>query len=60
MMAPHQAGQEQSAMEALISQVEVQERDGEMFDADVNLLGESVKHHIKAEHTGMFPMAKMP
>lgn len=49
---------EQSTMKALIAQVEGVTPDGEMFDAKVRVLGEYVKHHVKEEHTEMFPKAK--
>ena len=49
---------EQATMKDLISQVEGKEPDGEMFDAKVKVLSEYVKHHVKEEHTEMFPMAK--
>ena len=49
---------EQATMKALISQVEGVTPDGEMFDAKVKVLAEYVKHHVKEEHTEMFPKAK--
>jgi hemerythrin superfamily protein len=49
---------EQATMKALISQVEGVEPDGEMFDAKIKDLSEYVKHHVKEEHTEMFPKAK--
>jgi hemerythrin superfamily protein len=49
---------EQATMRELISQVEGIEPDGEMFDAKVKVLAEYVKHHVKEEHTEMFPKAK--
>ena len=49
---------EQSTMKALIAQVEGVTPDGEMFDAKVRVLGEYVKHHVKEEHTEMFPKAR--
>ncbi len=49
---------EQATMKDLIAQVEGVEPDGEMFDAKVKVLSEYVKHHVKEEHTEMFPKAK--
>lgn len=49
---------EQATMKDLIAQVEGKEPDGEMFDAKVKVLSEYVKHHVKEEHTEMFPKAK--
>ena len=49
---------EQATMKALIAQVEGIEPDGEMYDAKVTVLAEYVKHHVKEEHTEMFPRAK--
>ena len=44
--------------EALIAQLEDAEPGGEMVDAQVKVLSEYVKHHVKEEHTEMFPKAK--
>lgn len=49
---------EQASMKALIDQVEGVEPDGEMYDAKVKVLAEYVKHHVKEEHTEMFPKAR--
>jgi hemerythrin superfamily protein len=49
---------EQATMKDLIAQVEGIEPDGEMFDAKIKVLSEYVKHHVKEEHTEMFPKAK--
>jgi hemerythrin superfamily protein len=42
----------------LIAQLQGIEHDGEMYDARVKVLSEYVKHHVKEEHTEMFPKAK--
>ena len=49
---------EQAGMKALIAQIEGMTPDGEMYDAKVKVLCEYVKHHVKEEHTEMFPKAK--
>ena len=49
---------EQATLKALIGQLEGIEPDGEMYDARVKVLAEYVKHHVKEEHTEMFPKAK--
>ena len=49
---------EHASLKALISEVEGVEPEGEMFDAKIKVLGEYVKHHVKEEHTEMFPKAK--
>lgn len=49
---------EQATMKDLIAQVEGVEPDGEMFDAKIKVLSEYVKHHVREEHTEMFPKAK--
>lgn len=49
---------EQATMKELIGQIEGKQPDGEMFDAKVKVLSEYVKHHVKEEHTEMFPKAK--
>jgi hemerythrin superfamily protein len=49
---------EHATLKNLIAEVEGKEPDGEMFDAKVKVLGEYVKHHVKEEHSEMFPKAK--
>jgi len=49
---------EHATLKDLIGQVEGIEPDGEMFDAKIHVLSEYVKHHVKEEHTEMFPKAK--
>ncbi len=49
---------EQAAMKLLIGQVQGIEPDGEMYDAKIKVLSEYVKHHVKEEHSEMFPKAK--
>ena len=49
---------EQATMAALMAQIEGIEPHGEVYDARVKVLCEYVKHHVKEEHTEMFPKAK--
>lgn len=49
---------EHATLKDLIGQVEGIEPDGEMFDAKIHVLSEYVKHHVKEEHTEIFPKAK--
>jgi len=49
---------EHATLKELIAQVEGLEPDGEMYDARIKVLSEYVKHHVKEEHTEMFPKAK--
>ena len=49
---------EQATMKDLMAQVEGVTPDGELFDAKVKVLSEYVKHHVKEEHTEMFPKAR--
>lgn len=49
---------EHDGIQALIAQLEDAEPGGEMVDAQVKVLSEYVKHHLKEEHTEMFPKAK--
>lgn len=49
---------EHTGVKDLIAQLEGVEPNGEMYDAKVKVLSEYVKHHVKEEHTEMFPKAK--
>lgn len=49
---------EHASVKDLIAQVRDQEPGGEDYDAKVKVMGEFVKHHVKEEHTEMFPKAK--
>ena len=49
---------EQAGMKILIAQLQGVDPDGEMYDAKVKVLSEYVTHHVKEEHTEMFPKAK--
>jgi hemerythrin-like domain-containing protein len=47
----------QSAKE-LIAKIEGGRPGGEEYDAQVTVLGEYIKHHVKEEHTELFPKAR--
>jgi hemerythrin superfamily protein len=49
---------EHATLKSLISQIEDEEQDGEIFDAKVKVLSEYVKHHVKEEEGEIFPKAK--
>ncbi len=50
---------EHATLKSLIAQLEDGATpEGEMFDAKVKVLSEYVKHHVKEEHTEMFPKAR--
>lgn len=49
---------EHDTLKKLIAEVEGKEPDGEMFDARIKVMSEYVKHHVKEEHTEIFPKAK--
>ena len=49
---------EHATLKDLIAQIGGKQPDGEMFDAKVKVLSEYVKHHVKEEHSEMFPKAK--
>lgn len=49
---------EHAAMKTLIAELRAAESDSEVVDARVKVLSEYVAHHVKEEHTEMFPKAK--
>lgn len=49
---------EHQSIKDLIAQVKDGSPDDEMYDAKVHVMSEWVKHHVKEEHTEMFPKAK--
>jgi len=54
LLVPEAIVEHASVMD-LIVQLEGVEPNGEMYDAKVKVLSEYVKHHVKEEHTDMFP-----
>ena len=53
-----EAAVEHASAKELIAQIEDAEPGDEMFDAKVTVLGEYIKHHVKEEHTELFPKLK--
>ena len=49
---------EHATLKELIAQVKDKEPDGEVFDAKIKVMSEYTKHHVKEEHTEMFPKAQ--
>ncbi|MDX9886992.1 hemerythrin domain-containing protein [Thauera sp.] len=49
---------EHGGIKELIAQLEGVEPDGAIYDAKVKVLSEYVEHHVKEEHTEMFPKVK--
>jgi hemerythrin-like domain-containing protein len=42
----------------LVGQIEAMQPGDELFDAKVTVLSEYIKHHVKEEHTEMFPKVR--
>ena len=53
-----EANVEHATVKDLIAQVRGAEPGGEEYDARVKVMSEYVKHHVKEEHTEMFPKAR--
>lgn len=49
---------EHAGVKDLIAQIDGVDHGGKMYDAKVKVLSEYVKHHVKEEHTDMFPKVK--
>jgi hypothetical protein len=49
---------EHQSIKDLIAQVKDGSPEDEMYDAKVHVMSEWVKHHVKEEHTEMFPKAR--
>jgi hemerythrin-like domain-containing protein len=49
---------EHATLKEFIAKLDGRQPDGEMYDAQVQVLGEYVKHHVKEEQTEMFPKAR--
>jgi len=53
-----EANVEHASIKALIAQVKEGSPGDDEFDAKVKVMAEYVKHHVKEEHTEMFPKAR--
>lgn len=53
-----EASVEHEGIKRLMVEIEALEPDDEMFDAEVKVLSEYVKHHVKEEQNEMFPQAQ--
>ncbi|MGE5538145.1 MAG: hemerythrin domain-containing protein [Gemmatimonas sp.] len=49
---------EHDSVKKLIEEIEGSSPDSELFDAQIKVLGEYVKHHVKEEQTEIFRMAR--
>lgn len=49
---------EHATLKDLIAQLEEGEPEDELYDAKVKVLSEYVKHHVKEEHSDIFPKVK--
>jgi hemerythrin-like domain-containing protein len=49
---------EHGSVKQLIEDIEGSSPDSELFDAQIKVLGEYVKHHVKEEQNEIFPMAR--
>jgi hemerythrin superfamily protein len=49
---------EHATLKEFIAKVDGKAADGEMFDAQLQVMSEYVKHHVKEEQTQMFPKAR--
>jgi hemerythrin superfamily protein len=49
---------EHDGAKKLIAEIEASEAGAEMFDAQIKVLGEYVRHHVKEEYRSIFPEAK--
>lgn len=49
---------EHASAKDLIRQIREEEPEDELFDAKVKVLGEYIRHHVKEEHTELFPKVK--
>ena len=54
----NEAKVEHESLKELIAKIEGSGSDDELFDANVKVLGEYVKHHVKEEHNEIFPKCR--
>ena len=53
-----EADVEHQGAKRLIAELDAMQPDDDLFDAKVTVLSEYIKHHVKEEHTEMFPKVK--
>jgi|AAFX01.1.fsa_nt_gi hemerythrin superfamily protein len=53
-----EADVEHDGAKKLIAEIESSEAGAEMFDAQLKVLSEYIKHHVKEEYRGIFPAAR--
>lgn len=49
---------EHQSLKELIAKIESESPGTDAFDAEVRVLGEYTKHHVKEEHTELFPQVR--
>jgi hemerythrin superfamily protein len=49
---------EHGSAKELIAQIEAEGQDGDLFEANVKVLGEYIRHHVKEEEGELFPKVK--
>lgn len=54
----HEATVEHMSAKDLIAQLRGMSAEDDLYDAKVTVLGEYIKHHVKEEHSEMFPQAR--
>jgi len=49
---------EHDGAKKLIAEIEAGDAEDEMFDAQIKVLSEYIKHHVKEEYRSIFPLAR--
>jgi len=56
--ALNEADVEHDGAKKLIAEIEASDAENEMFDAQIKVLSEYIKHHVKEEYRSIFPLAR--